>query len=102
MALFPSKRNNDKNILRQELADIEMRNVSQIIDEDNFVGGGSYAEVYKVNWSGSVSAMKKYKHNLSEKKVLLLREKIRHLSYKNIVQLRGFSVIPTVLAIEFC
>ena len=102
MALFASKRNNDKNVLRQKLADIEMKNISQIIDQGNFIGGGSYAEVYKVNWSGSVLAMKKYKHNLSEKKVLLLCEKIRHLSHKNIVQLRGFSVIPTVLAIEFC
>ena len=58
MALFASKSNIDSNLLRQNLADIEMKNIEQIIGQGIFVGGGSYADVYKANWSGSVLALK--------------------------------------------
>jgi len=69
---------------------------------ENFIGEGSSAFVFKYLLRGKIGACKRFKAYLPRKAILKAVDVLIHLRHDNIVRFRGFSSRPSALIMEYC
>jgi Protein kinase domain. len=85
----------EKKLQRLQVFDIPLNNT-------NIIGEGSASIVFQHNSKKKYCAVKRFRHVVSNKKILKATERFQGLSHPNVVYLKGFSLRPAALIFEYC
>ena len=82
MASF--KVSSDVKEMECRLRNIEIKNCSLHMDENNLVGEGTFGKVYKYEIDGNIVAAKRFKAQYSRVKVLRIADCLLKLNHDNV------------------